>query len=62
MGPNGGTATISSTSDQVNSGVLVAGGPTQFQVRFTSPGTYAYDCELHDQLGMKGTVVVLPGS
>jgi len=63
-GPNGGSASIGSTSDQVNSGVLVAGGPfgTQFTVKFSQPGTYAYHCELHDQLGMTGTVVVLPGS
>ena len=58
----GGSATISSTSDGVNSGVLAAGMQTQFKVTFTAPGTYAYRCVLHDDLGMDGTVVVLPGS
>jgi len=63
-GPNGGSATMGSTSQPLNSGVLVAGGPfgTQFTVKFSQPGTYSYHCELHDQLGMTGTVVVLPGS
>jgi len=63
-GPSGGSATMSSTSQPLNSGVLVAGGPfgTQFTVKFSQPGTYSYHCELHDQLGMTGVVVVLPGS
>jgi len=33
---------------------------TRFRVTFTSPGTYTYICALHDDLGMKGTVVVVP--
>jgi plastocyanin len=57
---SGGSATLSSPSDGVNSGVLVAGGPTQFRVKFAAPGTYQYRCALHDDLGMTGTVVVLP--
>jgi len=63
-GPNGGSATMSSTSQPLNSGVIVKNGPfgTQFSVEFTTPSTNAYHCELHDQLGMTGVVVVLPGS
>ena len=35
-------------------------GVTRFRVTFTNPGTYPYICAFHDQLGMKGEVVVLP--
>jgi plastocyanin len=35
-------------------------GVTRFRVTFTSPGTYPYICAFHDQLGMKGEVIVLP--
>jgi plastocyanin len=63
-------ATIDSSSDSVNSGFLTpapqdranlaqsAPGITHFRVTFTSPGTYEYICAVHDQLGMKGTVIV----
>jgi len=27
-------------------------------VTFTSPGTFNYICAIHDELGMKGTVIV----
>ncbi len=27
---------------------------------FGAPGVYQYDCELHEQIGMKGTITVLP--
>ena len=65
-------ATISSPADSVHSGFIVAAaqervglaqlpvGVTRFRVTFTSPGIYPYICALHDELGMKGTVVVLP--
>ena len=65
-------AVIRSTSDSVHSGFIAqagherAGVPqapagvTQFRVTFTTPGTYPYICAFHDQLGMKGEVVVLP--
>jgi plastocyanin len=33
---------------------------TRTRVTFTKAGTYDYFCALHDELGMKGTVVVLP--
>jgi plastocyanin len=31
---------------------------TRFRVTFTSPGTFEYICAVHDELGMKGTVIV----
>jgi plastocyanin len=34
--------------------------PNTFAATFTSPGTYPYICALHDDLGMTGTIVVLP--
>jgi plastocyanin len=34
--------------------------PTRFRVTFTKAGTYPYICSFHDNLGMKGTVIVLP--
>ena len=63
-------ATISSPTDNVNSGFLtptpqdrsnlaqVAVGITRFRVTFNSPGTFDYICAVHDTLGMKGTVIV----
>ena len=65
-------ASIASPSDSVNSGFLSpapqdrAGtaqsppGVTRFRVTFTSPGTFNYICAVHDQLSMKGTVIVHP--
>lgn len=66
-------AAIASTADSVNSGFLSptpqdrAGlaqanpGITRFRVTFTAPGVYNYICAVHDQLGMKGTVIVQTG-
>jgi len=63
-------AVISSPADSVNSGFLSPApqdraklaqsplGVTRFQVTFKSPGTFNYICAVHDQLGMKGTVIV----
>lgn len=63
-------ATINSTADSVNSGLLALApqdrvglpetplGVTRFRVTFTAPGTYNYICSLHDNLGMTGTVIV----
>jgi plastocyanin len=68
MGPPG-HATMSATTQPVNSGFLWKNPPpipglplvgTKFQVKFTQPGTYNYRCELHDLLGMIGTIVVKP--
>jgi plastocyanin len=65
-------ATISSTSDSVHSGFIISApqerlglaqaplGHTRFRIRFTKPGVYPYICALHDNLGMKGRIVVLP--
>jgi plastocyanin len=65
-------ATVSSTADSVHSGFIVSApqdqtslpqtqlGFTRFRVTFTKPGVYPYICALHDDLGMKGTIIVLP--
>jgi plastocyanin len=67
-------ATIDGPKDNVHSGFIaavfpdqpglptnsVASSPTRFRVTFTQPGTYPYHCVLHDNLGMTGTVIVLP--
>ncbi len=65
-------ATINSTSDSVHSGFIVSApqdqaflpqtplGFTRFRVTFTNPGVYPYICALHDDLGMKGIIIVLP--
>lgn len=38
---------------------LPAGPVTRFRVTFMNPGVYPYICAFHDQLGMKGEVIVL---
>jgi len=65
-------ATISSTSESVHSGFITSapqdeiGSPqtplasTRFRITFTNPGVYPYICALHDELGMKGIIIVLP--
>ena len=65
-------AVINSPADSVNSGLLVLAfqdrpglaqappGVTRFRVTFKTPGTFDYICSLHDNLGMKGTVIVQP--
>jgi plastocyanin len=65
-------ATISSAADNVHSGFIVAAaqertgsaqlppGVTRFRVTFKQEGVYPYICAIHDELGMKGTVIVLP--
>jgi plastocyanin len=65
-------AIISSTSDSVHSGFIISApqeriglpqaplGTTRFRITFTAPGVYPYICALHDDLGMKGRIVVLP--
>jgi plastocyanin len=62
--------TLNSPADQFNSGLVGAAlqdqtvqtalGVTRVRVTFTTPGTYEYFCALHDELGMKGEVVVGP--
>jgi plastocyanin len=63
-------AVISSAADSVNSGLLTLAfqdrpnlaqsplGITRFRVTFKSPGIFNYICALHDNVGMKGTVIV----
>ena len=63
-------AVIGSPNDSVNSGFLSPAsqdrpnlaqsplGVTRFRVTFTTLGTFNYICALHDELGMKGTIVV----
>ena len=63
---------LNSPSDAVHSGFIEAApqdrtglaqapsGVTRFRVTFSKPGIYPYICALHDVLGMKGSVVVLP--
>lgn len=65
-------AVIASNSDRLNSGFLSPApqdranlaqsnpGVTRFRVTFTSPGIFNYICAVHDQLNMKGTVIVQP--
>jgi plastocyanin len=65
-------ATINSLTDNVHSGAIVAApqdrnglaqsplGVTRFRITFNNAGTYPYICALHDDLGMKGEVIVLP--
>ena len=63
---------LNSPCDRVHSGFIQAApqdrtglaqaplGVTRFRVTFTKPGIYRYICSLHDVLGMKGRVMVLP--
>ena len=65
-------AVLNSPSDGVHSGFIQAApqeriglaqapsGVTRFRVTFNKPGIYPYICALHDVLGMKGKVIVLP--
>jgi plastocyanin len=62
--------TLASTADSAHSGFIVSApqeriflpqaplGATRFRVTFTHEGTYAYICALHDDLGMKGEIIV----
>ncbi len=63
---------LNSTSESIHSGFIQAApqdrigllqaplGVTRFRVTFSKPGVYPFICALHDLLGMKGTVIVLP--
>lgn len=65
-------AVLNAPSDSVHSGFLLAGPQertglpqlppfvTKFRITFTHPGTYPYLCALHDNLGMKGVIIVIP--
>jgi len=47
-----------------NSGNLSSGQPngTGWTLTFNTPGTYEYVCGVHEALGMKGTIIVVPRS
>ena len=63
LAPGQGTLNAPPSSSQwLSSGYLGAGRPlgTSFNVTFEAPGTYPYYCALHDVLGMRGTIVVVP--
>ena len=63
-------AVLGSPGSSVHSGFLVAEfqdriglaqtdiGVTRFRVTFTIPGTFDYLCQIHDQVGMTGRVIV----
>lgn len=65
-------ATLNSPADQVHSGFIAPApqeriglpqsplGVNRFRVTFTHAGVFPYVCVLHDDLGMKGTITVLP--
>ena len=65
-------AVLGTPGGSTNSGLIVASpqdrgglaqaplGLTHFRVTFTSPGTFTYICALHDELGMIGSVAVIP--
>lgn len=60
--PAGGK--VYSGNGYFNSGILTpantpAPGPHSYALTFAKPGTYAYECLIHDDLGMKGTIKVL---
>lgn len=60
FGPSGNARAFTG-QEYLNSGVLMQGAPGEpFSVTFTRPGTYEYVCLLHENMGMKGTITVLP--
>jgi plastocyanin len=64
--------TVNSSADNVHSGLILAApqdqmflatpllSVTRFRVTFPHAGVFPYICMLHDGLGMKGEVIVLP--
>ncbi len=55
-----GTTVIPTPSTEASSGILANPGgalPTQYSFTFPNPGTYTYQCRIHD--AMKGTLTVL---
>ena len=63
---------VNSSASNVHSGLIMAApqdelflatpplSVTRFRVTFPHPGVFPYICALHDDLGMKGEVIVLP--
>jgi len=56
------TVTTAPNATTLSSGFIGAGFPVgkAFALTFDHAGTYSYYCDLHDDLGMRGTIVVLP--
>jgi plastocyanin len=66
------SAVVTPQANSVHSGFIVAAlqdqignpqtplGVTRFRVTFPNPGVFPYICALHDDLGMKGMVIVFP--
>jgi plastocyanin len=65
-------AVITSPADNVSSGIIAAAaqdqigsqqtalGATRFRVKFPNAGSFPYYCLLHDDIGMRGIVLVFP--
>jgi plastocyanin len=56
--PAGGS--VYSGSGFFNSGVLMPG--KSYALTFNTPGTYAYQCLIHDEIGMKASITVVAGA
>lgn len=51
---------VNAQNPATNIGNVALSNPTRFRATFMTPGTYSYRCVLHDNLGMLGTVIVVP--
>ena len=60
--PNASSGIIAAAAQDPNSGMgdQTPLGLTRFRATFPNPGTFPYRCLLHDDLGMKGMVIVFP--
>jgi plastocyanin len=60
--PDASSGIIAAAAQDPNSGMgnQTPLGLTRFRVNFPDPGTFPYRCLLHDDLGMKGIVIVFP--
>ena len=60
--PNASSGIIAAAAQDPNSGMgnQTPLTVTRFRVNFPDPGTFPYRCLLHDDLGMKGMVIVFP--
>lgn len=60
--PNASSGIISAAAQDPNSGMgnQTPLGLTRFRATFPKPGTFPYRCLPHDDVGMKGMVIVFP--
>ena len=59
--PNASSGIIAAAAqDTVSGNPQTPLGLTRFRVTFPDPGTFPFFCLLHDDLGMKGMVIVFP--